>query len=301
MGPILLLAALALVIGSVGYGIWRQQDGAARAEAPVADGGAAPDMAALERQAQADPGNAGAWQKLAFAYFEQGRYADAARAYEKASGLAPDRAVLWSSLGEARVMASEADPMPAPAAQAFRKALEIDPADPRARYFLAVERDLKGDHAGAIGDWLALLADTPQDAPWRADLIRTIEQVGKINKIDVADRLARAGAASPAPVADAAPMAAKAIPGPTASDMQAATAMTPGEQKDMAEAMVARLEAKLAADPANVEGWIMLMRSRMAQQRPTDAAAALKKAVAANPASAGKLRDEARFLGVPGV
>ncbi|MFX7549094.1 hypothetical protein ABTJ50_22380, partial [Acinetobacter baumannii] len=72
---------------------------------------------------------------------------------------------------------------------AFRRAVAIDPKDPRARYFLAVARDLKGEHRGAIDDWLALLKDTPPGAPWEADLRRTIEQVGKINHIDVAQQL----------------------------------------------------------------------------------------------------------------
>src|SRR3546814_14962798 len=60
-----------------------------------------------------------------------------------------------------------------------------DLKEPRARYFLAVKKDLAGDHRGAIDDWFALLADTPQGAPWEPDLRRTIEQVGAIHQIEV--------------------------------------------------------------------------------------------------------------------
>src|SRR3546814_13735751 len=81
--------------------------------------------------------------------------------------------------------------MPPAALEAFEKAIAVDPREPRARYFLAVKKDLAGDHKGAIDDWFALLADTPQGAPWEPDLRRTIEQVGAIHKIAVADRLAR--------------------------------------------------------------------------------------------------------------
>ena len=70
--------------------------------------------------------------------------------------------------------------MPPAALEAFRKAAALDPKDPRARYFLAVEKDLAGDHEGALTAWLALLAETPPGAPWEADLERTIEQVGNV-------------------------------------------------------------------------------------------------------------------------
>ena len=82
-------------------------------------------------------------------------------------------------------MASPRDPMPPAAAEAFDKAIALNPKDPRARYFMAVKKDIAGDHKGAIDEWFALLADTPQGAPWEADLRRTIEQVGKIHKIDL--------------------------------------------------------------------------------------------------------------------
>src|SRR3546814_16145125 len=74
-------------------------------------------------------------------------------------------------------MASDSEPMPAAASEAFDKAIALDAKDPRARYFLAVRKDIGGDHQGAIDDWFALLSDTPRGAPWEADLRRTIEQV----------------------------------------------------------------------------------------------------------------------------
>ena len=66
----------------------------------------------------------------------------------------------------------------------------------------------------------------------------------------------------------------------------------------MAEAMVARLEARLKSGPANVDGWIMLMRSRMTLGQPDKAAAALRDAVAANPGQADLLRQQANVLGI---
>lgn len=280
---LLLFAGAAVVFGSaVGVSLARRNGD----DAPVAaaSGGAG--------------GNAPA---AAQARFEQGDYAGAATAYRQAAEAEPKRAALWSALGEAQVMASRDDPMPAEALAHFRRALALDPKDPRARYFLAVKRDLDGDHKGAIDAWLALLADTPLGAPWEADLRRTIEQVGKINAIPVAARIAAVKPPS-APVDAGGPrLAAAAIPGPSAEDLRAAAAIPPSEQRTMAEGMVARLDAKLRADPRNVEGWVMLMRSRMTLGQADAASTALRDAVAANPREAERLRQEARVLGVGGA
>ncbi|MBC2664087.1 tetratricopeptide repeat protein [Novosphingobium flavum] len=297
----LVLGAAALILGfAVVYTATRNKTPAAPPEA-AASASAADPLAALEQAAQNAPSDPAAWRALGSGLFNAGRFAEAASAYEKAANLAPSLAVVWSSLGEARVMASKSDPMPAEALSAFRKAAGIDPKDPRARYFLAVNRDLTGDHEGAITDWLALLSDTPPGAPWEADLRRTIEQVGKIHKIEVASRLAAvrqpAAPAGQGPSADM-PLAAQGIPGPTTADLKAAAAIPPSQQRQMAETMVARLESKFAADPKNVDGWIMLMRSRITLGQPDKASAALKSAIAANPAQTARIRQEAGVLGV---
>lgn len=281
---------------AIGFAISREEPGDAAPQAVASTAAMAPgSIGALEQEVERSPSNVIAWQALGLAYFNDGRFDDAIRAYEKTTALDGSKAILWSALGEARVMASKTDPMPAAAAENFEKALSLDAKDPRARYFLAVRKDLAGDHADAIADWLGLLEDTPADAPWRGDLVRTIEQVGKINKIDVAQRLAAAENAAPAPMM---PAAARGIPGPTAEDLRAASALPPGEQRQMAEGMVSRLEARLKGNPKNVDGWVMLMRSRVTLGEPDKAAQALRDAIAANPGEAGVLREQAEMLGV---
>jgi cytochrome c-type biogenesis protein CcmH len=295
-GKIALLIAAVIAAFAIGVAVMRQPPGAAASgeAGPSAESGPT-TIDDLEKRTQAKPEDVSGWRMLGAAYFNAGRYDDAANAYGKASALAPGTSAVWSALGEARVMASKTDPMPAAAADAFQRALALDAKDPRARYFLAVKRDLTGDHAGAVADWLALLTETPADAPWRADLIRTIEQVGRINKLEVAQRIAAAAKRSPAP---AMPAAARAIPGPTAQDLAAAQAIPPGEQREMAEGMVSRLEARLKTQPKDTDGWIMLMRSRMTLGQPDKAAQALRDAIAANPGNAAMLRQQAGVLGV---
>lgn len=285
------LAGAVLIAGvAVGVALNRSASGPGAAAQASGSSEAGDPLAALRARTVEAPKDGAAWQALGDAYFARGMFVDAAAAFDHATQVAPEKALGWSSLGEARVMASERDPMPAPALAAFQRAQGLDAKDPRARYFLAVQRDLTGDHAGAIGDWLALLADTPPGAPWESDLRRTIEQVGKINKIEVTVKLAA--------MRQPAPQAARAIAGPNAQDLQAAIAIPPSEQREMAEGMVARLEARLRANSANVEGWVMLMRSRVTLGQGDKASAALRAAVAANPARAGELRQEAAALGV---
>ena len=121
---------------------------------------------------------------------------------------------------------------------------------------------------------------------------RTITQVGKINRIDVAPQLAA--------IAPTAPTAPHPIaPGPDAAQIRAAAALPPAQQDAMAQAMVAQLEAKLKADPANIDGWVMLMRSRMTLGEPAKASAALTAALAANPGAQARLEGDATTLGVP--
>ena len=74
--------------------------------------------------------------------------------------------------------------------------------------------------------------------------------------------------------------------------------MAPGEQRTMAEGMVASLEARLENEPNNLDGWVMLMRSRMTLGEPAKAREALDNAVAANPAEADELRRQAEQLGI---
>lgn len=299
-GWVLLGAALLLAAGSIGFNVYQGRE---TAPAPAAGEGAN-SIAALKARAEASPDDAAAWGDLAFAYFQAQQFDDAAGAYRRALAITPDEAVLWSALGESLVLASKRDPLPPQALEAFGKAVSLDRQDPRARYFLAAKKDLDKDHEGALAAWLALLADSPQGAPWEADLVRTIEQVGQMNKIEVASRIAKAqGARKPALVAPgsgsvAGEGASPALRGPSAEDVAAAARMKPSDQREMAEGMVAQLETRLQSQPKNLDGWVMLIRSRMTLGEPAKAKAALDAAVKANPGAAAQLREQAAQLGV---
>jgi cytochrome c-type biogenesis protein CcmH len=300
-GWVLLGGALLLAAGSIGFNIYEGSGGSA-SDAATTEGPATIEQ--LRAAAEASTDDAGPWSDLAFAYFQQGEFAEAATAYRRALAIAPDEAVLWSALGESLVMGSARDPLPPEALEAFTKALALDATDPRSRYFIAVKQDIEKDHEGAIAAWLDLLADSPQGAPWEADLVRTIEQVGQMNTIEVTARLAKVQSQrtpaimTPGSGSVAGAAASPDLRGPSAADVAAASALPPGEQRTMAEGMVAQLEGRLQQDPKNLDGWIMLIRSRMTLDEPAKAKAALEAAVKANPGDAAELRAQAAGLGV---
>jgi cytochrome c-type biogenesis protein CcmH len=231
------------------------------------------------------------WRVVGWAYAQSGNAPEAAAAYRKAASIEPGNAENWSSLGEALQVPS-ASPVPE-AEAAFRKAIELDPREPRARYFLAVQRELAGDHKGAIEGWLALLKETPPGAPWQSDLRRTIEQTAAKHRIDLVGRM---------PPAAETGTAKAGMPGPTAEQLASLSSLPPAQQAAMVRQMVARLEDRLKSNPKDEEGWIRLIRSRMALGDPSAAQSALRSALAAfadDSETAGRLRSAAAELGVP--
>lgn len=295
-----------LAAGSIGFNVY---DGGTEDEPQAVATDSAPTLADLRAAAEASTDDAGPWGVLAYTLYEGEQFDEAVAAYERATEIEPGAAELWSALGEARVMAVDAasaaaDPMPAIAVEAFERALELDPQDPRARFYMAVKKDIEGDSEGAISDWLALLRDSPPGAPWEGNVVQTIRQVGAIADIEVDDRLAAImetrtpQAVLPGSGSVAGDSASTALRGPSAQQVADASRIPPSEQRTMAEGMVERLEERLAGEPNNVDGWVMLMRSRMTLGQPDRARAALDAGIAANPARAGELRAAAQQLGV---
>ncbi len=311
MGRIALIAAGLMAVTAVGVAISRSGETPSAPGTNITDAGETPPsvdevIASLEKKLQEKPDDAEGWRMLGWSYFETERFAEAATAMRRAISLNPKNAEYHSMLGEALVMASKTADVPKDARAAFATAVQLDPKDARARYFIAVAKDLDGQHAAAIEDWFALLKDTPADAPYAQDIREVIANVGKERGIDVEKRLA---ATSFAPAAQrfrtyGPDVAGQGIPGPTREQMQAATKLPSGQQDAMVQGMVDGLADKLAKNPRNPEGWIMLMRSRMQLGETAKAAEALKTASATFRNDAAELRrikEAAASLGVPGA
>jgi cytochrome c-type biogenesis protein CcmH len=254
-------------------------------------------IAQLEAQMQQRPDNAEGWRMLGWSYMQTGRNAEAATAYGKAVALDPNNAEYLSAQGEATVLAAEGSVTPA-AETVFKRAVAADPGDPRARYYLAVAKDQRGDQEGAMNDWITLLKSAPPDAPWAPEVRTFVEKVAADRKIDLSGRLPPTQTAQ-APMA---PPMGSTPRGPNQQQMADAQNMSEADRQQMIQGMVSGLAERLKQNPRDRAGWERLMRARMVLGQTQQAAADYRdaaKAFAGSPADQQALRSTASQLGVP--
>ena len=229
LAPALALAVYSFV-GAPGYGdqpmteritAWRADDPRSLDAAQMA---AVLKTIVLERPADAEPLRA-----LGIAQMAAGEPVAAQTALRKAINLAPSRADLWSTLGEAFAAAADGE-VGADSQSAFREALKRDPSNLAARYYLGRAVMAAGDKAAAVASWTAVLAELPIGDPRRVAL----EQ-----EIAFAE-----GRAAPS--------------GPTAAQVAAAQGQVGPEQ---IRAMIDGLAQRLATRPDDPDGWVRLVRA----------------------------------------
>ncbi|MFN3458215.1 MAG: tetratricopeptide repeat protein, partial [Novosphingobium sp.] len=111
---------------------------------------------------------------------------------------------LWVSLGNALV--GHSDGLITPAAQfAFQKAASIAPDHPGPPFFMGLALAQSGRLADARAMWAELLRRSPDDAPYRADLVERIQRIDSI--IAQSSGAGTAGAPVPTSAEDSAPAA----------------------------------------------------------------------------------------------
>ena len=251
----------------------------------------------LETQLRQTPEDVNGWRMLGWSYFQTGRFGEAAEAYGRAAALEPANAEHFSAQGEALVQAGGGQVTPA-ALTAFRGALRADSQDPRARYFVAVEMDQRGDREAAMTAWIDLINSAPAGAPWAAEVRAFVEDLARERGQNISGRLRPAPAGAPAATVP------PGIPGPTAAQIAEAESMAPADQQAMIQGMVSGLEERLRASPRDRDGWVRLMRARMVLGDGTAATTAFRngmRAFADSPADQAALTEAARGLRVPGA
>jgi cytochrome c-type biogenesis protein CcmH len=231
----------------------------------------------LEQRLEANPNDSDGWRVLGWSYDSVGRNKDAVTAYGRAVELQKDNATLRAIYGEAQVKAADGV-VTAAALATFEEVLAINPNDERGRFFKGVAKVQKGDNQGGIDEWLALYKIAPAEAEWTGDLRTRIEETAKQAGIDVAAKLAEAKPAA------AAVAQAPSVPGhpgavgPSAADIENAKQLSEQDRNAMVSSMVDRLAGRLETSPKDPDGWIMLIRSRVAMKDAEKARAALEKA-----------------------
>lgn len=254
----------------------------------------------LEKRLADNPNDSDGWRVLGWSYYNASRYKDAVAAYRRAVDLAKDNPTLKALLGEALVKEA-GDSVTEAALATFNEVLAINPNDERARFFKGVANAQTGNVQGAIDEWLALYKIAPADAEWANDLRSRIEETAKQAGIDVSTKLAEARPAAPAATQASSAPAHPGAAGPTTADVENAKQLSDQDRQAMASSMVDRLAGRLETSPKDPDGWIMLIRSRMAMNDAEKARAALEKAktvFAGEPETQQRIVQAAQAMGI---
>lgn len=229
---------------------------AATPQAPLADVDTM--VSRLAERLKQNPADLKGWKMLGWSYTHTDRPAEAAEAYRQAIKLSPDEAGLHALLAETLVQASAGKVTP-DADAALQKALSLDPKESRAAYLSGLSLEQHGRSNEAFAAWNKLLNSSAVNADWVPELKRSLATL--------AQKLGK----DPAPYADAAvspqpdnPHAAP-VPkaGPSDADVAAASGMSEQARAEMINGMVAGLVDKLSRNPKDLDGWLMLARSRV--------------------------------------
>ncbi len=116
---------------------------------------------------------------LTDALVRAGATEEAALAARTAIAKHPNDADLWVGLGNALVAHGDGQISPA-AEYAFQHAAQLSPEHPGPPFFFGLALAQQGKTADAGRVWRALLARTPADAPWKADLEQRLAAIGEV-------------------------------------------------------------------------------------------------------------------------
>ena len=225
-------------------------------------------LEAAKRRTEASPEEPDMWFDLGRLRLVAGDTDGAVESLARARDLGNNRGDIASAYGEA--LSRQADGLVTPEARrAFETALQSNPVDPRARYFLALGDYQEGREQSALEAWAALGRTAPPDAPWLLAVLARIDETARDLGEDPAEWL-------PRPVTDS-------QPSPSDADVQAAQEMSPEDRQDMIRGMLANLATRLEDAPDDVEGWRRLARSREVLGEPEAAAEAYDRALALEP------------------
>ncbi|MGE0315001.1 MAG: tetratricopeptide repeat protein [Lautropia sp.] len=140
--------------------------GASGAPHPMGSEQIAAMVEGLSKRLARQPDDADGWQMLARSYGVLGRGDDALAAYRKAVALRGDDAVLLADYADALALAQdrriEGEPL-----EIAKKALALDPNQPKALSLVATADFDRGDYEKAATLWDTLLRTAPADSPLR--------------------------------------------------------------------------------------------------------------------------------------
>jgi len=266
---------LYLALGSPGL---PGQPHAERVSAPLEKATIDDLVAKVEERLRAHPEDGQGWDVIAPVYLRQGRFTEAAQAFQRASRLLGESPRRLAGYGEATVFANNGI-VTEEARRAFERWAELEPDRPQPRFWLAFAKEQDGDLAGALEGYRKLLADAPADTDWRSSVEQRIAALTQ-RMSETAEPDAR---------------------GPTAEVIAGAEKLSPEQRAELIESMVAGLAQRLEKESRDLAGWQRLIRAYVVLGQKDKASDALGKArttFAGDETSLAALNDLARELGL---
>lgn len=228
----------------------RPSQAAAMAEAVLPERPAPdPDYAALMERLRtavaANPDDIAGQRLLARNEAALGNFAAAAEAQSRVIALAGDAATAadYAALADSYIVAASGYVSPE-AEAALASALERDPENGTARFYMGLMWAQTGRPDLAFRFWRALLDEGPEEAPWIAPIRAQIGMLAAAAGVDYTP-----------------PPAPGAAPGPDAADVAAAAGMSDEDRQGMIRSMVDRLSDRLATEGGPPEDWARLISS----------------------------------------
>lgn len=163
-GPLLTLAAAALMFGAAGYAL-QGRPGLVGSQARGADETRHLPLAKARHALLGQFTRSEHWLIIADSYAARGKTEDAVGLVQSGLRAHPDDYVLWVGLGNALV--DHAGVMTPAAELAYARAAKLAPWAPAPIFFHGLAMLRSGERAAALAEWKALLASAPAEADWR--------------------------------------------------------------------------------------------------------------------------------------
>ncbi len=201
-------------------------------------------MARIEDHLAKEPEDGQGWMVVGPVYLQEGRYADAANAFKKATDILGETAERDVAIGQALVYAASGQ-VTDEAATYLRAALKLQSDLVAPQFYLGLAAQQSGDKQKAISIWSTLLASAPPGAQWVPSVQEQLKALG------------------------AEPPQTKA---------GAIASLAPADRNAVIRTMVEGLAGRLAANGGSKDEWLRLVRAYSVLGETDKAKAALASA-----------------------
>ena len=224
----------------------------------------------LLQQLQVESKNGRGWTMLARYYINLGKYEKAVRSAERAIKTNSRDSEAHSVYGETLYFAAGKIFTPI-VRSTFLTVLEKEPAEPRARYYLALADAADGKEPDAYSALQTLIDESPIEAPYLPILLYTADTIAK--KVGLEPILS--------------PQASRLIRGLlknspawwiTKEDLSAANVISKADQNRVVRYIVGRLEHKLRKNQDDLNGWVKAANAYRVLGEVSKEAGSLRKA-----------------------